>query len=174
MTTTDHLPVITIIVACTRDFGIGRGGDMLFHISEDLKRFKALTMGAPIIMGRKTFESLPKGALPGRRNIVITRRADYSAPGIETVGSLDEAMELCRGTEECFIIGGGEIYAQALPIASKIELTYIDTTVGDADTYFPDLTSGRWNMNQTPEFDHVDPKTGVRYAFMTLFPILGK
>lgn len=163
-------PAITIIVACTRDFGIGRGGDMLFHISEDLKRFKSLTMGAPIIMGRKTFESLPKGALPGRRNIVITRRSDYSAPDIETVGSLQEAIELCRDAQECFIIGGGEIYAQALPLASKIELTYIDAIVPGTDTYFPDLRKEAWPLPEEVDFDHVDPKTGVKYAFLSLSP----
>ena len=105
--------MITIIVAATRDMAIGRGGDLLYHISDDLKRFKSLTMGWPIIMGRKTFESFPKGALPGRRNIVVTRNAGYTAPGVETASSLDEALAMCKGSENVFITGGGEIYRQA-------------------------------------------------------------
>lgn len=93
----------TIIVACTRNFAIGRGGDLLFHISDDLKRFKALTMGHPIIMGRKTFESFPKGALPGRRNIVVTRNPAYTASGVETAASLEDAIALCDPSEECIM-----------------------------------------------------------------------
>lgn len=117
---------ITIIVAATRDMAIGDRGDLLYHISDDLKRFKSLTMGHPIIMGRKTFESFPKGALPGRRNIVVTRNISYTAPGIETASSVDDAVKMCEGAERAFIIGGGEIYRQALPVADCIELTLID------------------------------------------------
>nr|WP_301708473.1 dihydrofolate reductase [uncultured Duncaniella sp.] len=117
---------ITIIVAATRDMAIGNRGDLLYHISDDLKRFKSLTMGHPIIMGRKTFESFPKGALPGRRNIVVTRNISYTAPGIETASSVDDAVKMCEGAERAFIIGGGEIYRQALPVADCIELTLID------------------------------------------------
>ncbi|WP_303037705.1 dihydrofolate reductase, partial [uncultured Duncaniella sp.] len=98
---------ITIIVAATRDMAIGNRGDLLYHISDDLKRFKSLTMGHPIIMGRKTFESFPKGALPGRRNIVVTRNISYTAPGIETASSVDDAVKMCEGAERAFIIGGG-------------------------------------------------------------------
>lgn len=172
-----NLPSPVIIVACTRDFAIGRGGDLLFHISDDLKRFKSLTMGHPIIMGRKTFESFPKGALPGRRNIVVTRNSDYAAPGIETAKSLEEALAMSGdASSECFVIGGGEIYAQALPLASRIELTLIDATVEDADTYFPKLTSEEWGMPASADFDRIDPKTETRYCFLTLFPtsVLGK
>lgn len=163
-----HHPNLTIIVAATRNFAIGRKGDLLFHISDDLKRFKALTMGHPIIMGRKTFESFPKGALPGRRNIVITRNPSYSAPGIEIAQSLEEALAMCGTSSECFVIGGGEIYSQALPYASKIELTLIDMVVDDADTFFPVLDTGEWPMSAEQPFDLTDPKSGVHYAFMTL------
>ena len=158
----------TIIVACTRNFAIGRGGDLLFHISDDLKRFKALTMGHPIIMGRKTFESFPKGALPGRRNIVVTRNPAYAAPGVETASSLEDAMALCDPTEESFIIGGGEIYRQALPLAGKIELTLIDSAPEDADTYFPELSPDEWTLPASPDFNETDQRSGVRYAFLTL------
>lgn len=177
MTTAASLrhPSLTIIVATTRDFAIGRRGDLLYHISDDLKRFKALTMGHPIIMGRKTFESFPKGALPGRRNIVITRNPDYSAPGVETAQSLEEALAMCQASPECFVIGGGEIYRQALPLASKIELTLIDDAIPDADTWFPVLSKEEWGFPESPVFDRTDPRTGVSYAFLTLFPsVLGQ
>ncbi|MBQ8773139.1 MAG: dihydrofolate reductase, partial [Muribaculaceae bacterium] len=128
---------LSIIVAVTRNWAIGRGGDLLFHVRDDLRRFKAITMGKPIIMGRKTFESFPNGALPGRRNIVITRQGGYRAPDIETVSSLQDALALVDGVEEAMIIGGGEIYRQALPLTSRLYLTEIDATVSDADTYFP-------------------------------------
>lgn len=170
MTAEPKLPPLTIIVAVTRDFAIGRGGDLLYHISDDLKRFKALTMGHPIIMGRKTFESFPKGVLPGRRNIVVTRDSAYSAPGIETAGSLEQALALCVGSDECFVIGGGEIYRQALPLASKIELTLIDDTVPDADTWFPVLSKEEWSFPDAPVFDRTDPRSGVGYTFLTLLP----
>lgn len=159
---------LVIIVACTRNFAIGRDGGMLYHISEDLKRFKALTMGHTIVMGRRTFESLPKGALPGRRNIVVTRNGSYVAPGIETAVSLEAALALCKPQDEVFIIGGGEIYAQALPLAGRIELTYIDAIATDADTFFPVITEKDWGMPESPVFDRVDPATGVGYAYITL------
>ncbi|MCM1076819.1 MAG: dihydrofolate reductase [Bacteroides sp.] len=168
MTTGEMSTPVTIIVACTRDFAIGRDGDLLYHISDDLKRFKTLTMGHPIIMGRKTFESFPKGALPGRRNIVVTRNPSYAAPGIEIAGSLDEAIRMCSESSECFVIGGGQIYSEALPIASKIELTLIDAETPDADTHFPALKSSEWSFPGSIEFQRKDPKSGVNYTFLTL------
>lgn len=161
-------PEVILIVAATRNFAIGRGGDLLFHISEDLKHFKALTMGHPIIMGRKTFESFPKGALPGRRNIVVTRNSGYTAPGIECVTSIKEALDLCASSPKCYIIGGGEIYAQSLPYALRIELTLIDDAPVDADTFFPAISPAVWTLPPSPEFDRTDPKSGVHYAFLTL------
>ncbi|MDE6467400.1 MAG: dihydrofolate reductase, partial [Muribaculaceae bacterium] len=98
--------MISLIVAIDRKGGIGRNGDLLFHISADLKRFKALTMGNTIVMGRRTFESLPKGALPGRQNVVITRSDSFSAPGADVVHSVEEALEVAR--KDVFIIGGAE------------------------------------------------------------------
>ncbi len=148
--------MITIIVAATRDMAIGRGGDLLYHISDDLKRFKSLTMGWPIIMGRKTFESFPKGALPGRRNIVVTRNAGYTAPGVETASSLDEALAMCEGTENVFIIG-----------ADRLELTLIDAVCDDADTRFPSVDLASLGA-ASPVFDRTDPRSGVRYCFLTL------
>ena len=116
--------MINIIVAATLDGAIGLRGDMLYYIRPDLQRFKALTTGHTVIMGRKTFESLPKGALPNRRNIVITRRADFSAPGAEVAHSLQEALNTADG-EEIFIIGGESIYRAAMPLAQRLYLTQI-------------------------------------------------
>lgn len=161
-------------MATTRDFAIGRRGDLLYHISDDLKRFKALTMGHPIIMGRKTFESFPKGALPGRRNIVITRNPAYSA-WVWRPHNIRGGAGYVPGLPECFVIGGGEIYRQALPLASKIELTLIDDAVPDADTWFLVLSKEEWGFPESPVFDRTDPRTGVSYAFLTLFPsVLGQ
>lgn len=131
---------VTIIAAVCRNGAIGRGGDLLHHISDDLRRFKALTMGHPIIMGRKTFESFPKGALPGRRNIVISRREDYAPAGAEVYASPEAALEACGDSGEVFIIGGGEIYRRFMPLADKLMLTEIDDAPADADTFFPPVT----------------------------------
>lgn len=107
-------PEIVIIAAVARDGAIGRRGDLLYHISADLRRFKELTMGCPVIMGRKTFESLPKGALPGRRNIVITRNSAFSAPDTETAVSLDTAVtNIENSAKVCFVIG--EVRSTARP-----------------------------------------------------------
>ena len=158
---------ISIIVAVTKNMAIGRGGDLLFHISEDLRQFKVLTMGHPIIMGRKTFESFPNGALPGRRNIVITRQADYVADGAETVGSLQQAIDAVEQCDEAFVIGGGEIYSQALPHASKLYLTIIDADVADADTFFPQIAPAQWETIEESEVKQ-DPRSGATYRFICL------
>ena len=146
-------PVVTIIVAVARDGAIGRRGDLLFHISDDLRRFKRLTMGHPIVMGRKTFESFPKGPLPGRTNIVVTR-------------SGDEALKIAAAEEtgRIFIIGGGEIYRQAFGIADALELTDIDASVTDADTFFPEIADADWQLiEETGPI--TDEKSGVSYSF---------
>ncbi|MDE7468316.1 MAG: dihydrofolate reductase [Muribaculaceae bacterium] len=156
---------IEIIVAAGRDGAIGSRGDLAFHIREDLRRFKALTMGYPIVMGRKTWESLPKGALPGRRNIVITTNPDYHAEGAEVVHSLSEALILCAQAEKIFIIGGGQIYAQAMPIAHRLHLTRIDAATPDADTYFPTIDE-HWLLTDS-QAPATDP-SGIIYQFLTL------
>ncbi len=153
--------MITIIAAITKDYGLGRGGDMLYHISDDLKRFKALTMGHPLVMGRKTFESFPKGPLPGRRNCVITRNPDYQRDGIEVYDSLDAAL---GASPDAMVIGGGEIYRQAMPMADRLEITEIDAEVPDADTHFPTIDSAIWHQTEVGEW-HTDPRSAVRYRF---------
>lgn len=150
---------VIIIVAATRDLAIGHEGDLLYHISADLKRFKCLTTGHPIIMGRKTFESFPNGPLPGRHNIVLSRREDYHPDGVTVVRSLREALDVCKEEDKVFIIGGGEIYRQALPVADEIYLTLIDVERPDADTRFPEIKLPE------VEFTEHDPRSGLDYAF---------
>lgn len=157
---------ITIIAAIAAGGAIGRNGDLLFHISDDLKRFKQLTVGNTVIMGRKTFETLPGGALPKRRNIVITRNPDYKSPGIETFASLDEALDALDETDDVFIIGGGQIYKEAIDLADRLELTLIDDKVDDADTFFPRFDTSEWELVYLSP-DHIDEKSGVTYRFAT-------
>jgi dihydrofolate reductase len=157
--------MISIIVAITADKGaIGRKGDLIYHISADLKRFKALTTGNTVIMGRRTFDSLPKGALPNRRNIVVTHNADFAAPGAERAASLEEAIAMSTG-QEIFIIGGATIYEQALPLADRLCLTSIEEpTPADADTFFPPIDPEEWQLTDIEE--HAPDK--LRYRFLTL------
>lgn len=158
---------ISIIVAVTRNNAIGVKGDLLYHISADLKRFKAITMGHPIIMGRKTFESFPNGPLPGRRNIVITRQEEYKRNGIEVVGSLEEALKAVEGADEAMVIGGGEIYRAAMKYASCLYLTEIDVVRDDADTFFPAINRNEWEVVEESAVE-TDPRSGVPYRFVTL------
>lgn len=155
---------LSIIAAIGRDNAIGRGGKLIFHISEDLKRFKALTMGHPVIMGRKTFESLPKGALPGRRNIVITRNKHFSAPNIEVASSLEHALKLVKDAPKAYVIGGASIYAQALPLADEMEITAIDAYTPDADAYFPDFGSKDWFLS----VDSMHLDAPIPFSFLSL------
>lgn len=136
--------MISIICALAANRAIGNKGDLLYHLRADLQRFKALTTGHTIIMGRRTFESLPKGALPNRRNIVLTRQADYSAPGIEVFPTLDAALAASEG--EVFIIGGASVYAEALPKADRLCLTHIHDTPVEADVFFPEIDPAQWHL----------------------------
>lgn len=132
---------LALIVGLARNRGIGLRGALPWHVPEDLKRFKALTMGHAIIMGRKTHESIGR-ALPGRRNIVITRGA-ASFTGCDTVQSLEQALRLTEQDELPFIIGGAQLYAEALPKVTHLFLTQLDREV-EADTFFPELTAAEW------------------------------
>lgn len=161
--------MISIIVAIDRGGAIGRRGDLLYHIREDLRHFKALTVGNTVVMGRKTFESLPKGALPDRRNIVVTRNPHFSAPGAETAASLEQALEMAAdGPGDTYIIGGGEIYARALPVASRLCLTLVDApSPADADTFFPPIDPEEWRITDRSD-SATDPVSGLSYSFTTL------
>lgn len=157
--------MVAIIVAVANGGAIGRKGDLLFPISADLKRFKELTMGNVIIMGRKTFESLPKGALPGRENVVITRNADYSKENITVFTDLQTAIDakLAEG-KKIFIIGGGEIYRQAMPLATNLYITHIEADAPDADTFFPEIKPEKWHCTEKSPMQ-TDPKSGVNYFY---------
>lgn len=156
-----------IIVAIDNRGAIGRGGDLLYRIPEDLKRFKSLTVGNTVVMGRKTFESLPKGALPQRRNIVITRSDDFQAPGAERAASVEEALAMAaEGPGETFIIGGAEIYRQTLPLAQCIYLTLVDASTDDADTFFPSIDPEQWQTEEVS--DSRTTPDGITYRYSTL------
>lgn len=166
--------MISIIVAITAGKGaIGRKGDMLYHVSDDLRRFKSLTVGHTVVMGRRTFESLPKGALPDRRNIVVSRNPDFRAPGAEVARSLEEALALAADGEQVFIIGGGQIYAEALPLADRLEITLIEAPEpDDADTFFPPIDPAQWKMTEMTE-SRPDSRTGIPHRFLTFERVRG-
>lgn len=126
---------VSMIAAVGKNLELGKNNDLIWHFKEDMKFFKDTTMGHTVVMGRKTFESLPK-ALPGRKNIVISSNAEYQAQGATVVTSVEEALQIADN-EEIFVIGGGKIYAEFLPYADKLYLTEIDADCADADTYFP-------------------------------------
>lgn len=134
--------MISIIVAVAQNGVIGGGNQLLWHISEDLQRFKRITSGHPVIMGRKTFESLGR-PLPNRQNVVITRQQDYRPDGVTVVRSLEEAIALFTAETEVFITGGGEIYRQALPLTDKVYLTVVCHDY-EGDTHFPELDQAQW------------------------------
>jgi len=141
---------ISIIVAIAENYAIGKDNLLLWHISEDLKRFKKLTTGHTLIMGRNTFLSLPNGALPNRRHIVITDRADESFEGCEMARSIEEAIQLAGDSEECFVIGGGMVYKQFLPMAGKLYLTRVHESF-EADTFFPKIDFSQWKSLRSEE-----------------------
>ena len=132
---------VTLVAAVARNGVIGRAGDLAVRIPEDLRRFKALTMGHTLVMGRKTWDSIGR-ALPGRRTIVVTRQPDWTAPGAEVAASVDQALALA-GNAEVFLVGGGEIYAQTIDRADALELTEVDAAP-DGDTFFPEVDRTAW------------------------------
>ena len=157
--------MLTIIAAASENNALGKDNQLLWHLPEDFKRFKTLTSGHYIIMGRKTFESFPK-PLPNRTHIIITRQHDYQAPeGCVVVSSLEKAMELCPANEEAFVIGGGEIYKQALDVVDKIDVTRVHTTI-DADTFFPEIDTNTWKL-VFEEFHPKDEKHAFDFTFLT-------
>lgn len=156
---------LNMIVASGADGAIGRGGDLIWHLRADLRHFKELTLGHTIIMGRRTWQSLPKGALPGRRNVVVSRNPLFDAPGADIFPSLEQA--LASAGEDAFIIGGGQIYAAALPWATDLYLTEVDASFPDADTFFPALEAGEWEDAECGEWLE-DEKSGLRYRFRKL------
>jgi dihydrofolate reductase len=161
---TRTVPELVLVVAASRNGIIGRAGQLPWHIPEDLKHFRRVTLGKPILMGRKTFESIGR-PLPDRRNLVLTHDAGWSAPGVETVTSLGQALEMTAGAEELMVIGGEQLYRLALPMADRIELTEIEADYG-GDTYFPIIPNRDWiRTHETPAYS---AKEGVLINFVTL------
>jgi len=162
---------LTLVAAMGRNRVIGLDGDMPWHFSEDLKHFKRTTIGGVMIMGRKTFDSIGR-PLPGRRSIVITRSADWSHDGVEVVHSLDDALALAgagAGADAdapVFVVGGGEIYAQALPLATRLVLTEIDDAP-DGDTYFPDWSRTEWTETSRVPGEAAGENSAPELAFVT-------
>lgn len=161
---------ITLIAAAAENNALGKDNQLVWHLPDDFKRFKKLTSGHHIIMGRKTLESM-NGPLPNRTNIVITRKEDYTYEGCTIVHSLEEALKACPQNEEVFVIGGGEIYKQALEIADKIELTRVHTTIEDADTFFPEIDKGKWQLTEE-EYHPKDEKHKFDFTYRTYLNIL--
>ncbi len=156
---------ISIIVAMAQNFAIGKNNDLLFHLPNDLKRFKQITTGYPVIMGRNTLLSLPNGALPNRRNIVITDNSEEKFDRCEMVFSVEEAVAAVKNEAEAFIIGGGMIYRQFYPIAGKLYLTLVHRDF-DADVYFPEINYSEWEEISCE--DHFDEKNGFNYSYLNL------
>ena len=155
--------MITIIVAIAENGAIGYKNELLYRISADLKRFKALTTGHTIVMGRKTFQSLPKGALPNRRNVVLTRDSSIQFEGAETFTSIDSVLTSVREDEQLFIIGGAEIYKQTMAIADKLEVTLVHDVPSEADAYFPEITD-EWKEVNREDFNSEESPA---YSFIT-------
>ena len=167
---------ISIIVAIDHHNAIGKDNKLLYYIPADLKRFKQLTTGNTIIMGRKTFLSLPKGALPNRRNIVLSSNRDAHFEGADHFTSLDLALKDCkyrekelndRSSNEVFIIGGASVYKKALEVADRLCITLIDASTPDADTFFPNFDKDEW-IQTLCEKHEADEKNKFNYTFIDL------
>jgi len=157
---------LVLIAGVARNRAIGRDNQLLWHLPEDMAHFKALTLGHPVIMGRKTWDSLPAKfrPLPGRRNLVLTRQAGLQLDGAEVLGSLDEALTACAGSAQVFVIGGAQIYADALPQADRLELTEVQADFADADSFFP-----AWDPQAFAEFSRQAGRgaNGLGYDFVS-------
>ena len=157
--------MITIIVAIDKNNGIGKDNKLLCYLPNDLKHFKEITTGGTVIMGRKTYDSLPNGALPKRRNIVISRQKDLQLANCEVFNSLSEAFAACTSEESVFIMGGENVYSQTIANADRLEITEIDARF-DADAFFPAIDEAIWEVEK--EEKHLaDEKHKYNYTFIT-------
>ena len=136
---------LILVAALGRDFAIGKDNALPWHLPADLKRFKALTLGQPLLMGRRTAESLGR-ALPGRRNLVLTRSGEVPFAGMEAMASLDAAMRAVDGIDRVCVIGGGDVFEATLPLASRMHLTWVDTVVPGAQAFFPRFDASQWEV----------------------------
>jgi len=158
--------IVSLVAALDRDFAIGKGNALPWHLSDDLKRFKALTLGKPLLMGRKTAESLGR-ALPGRMNLVLTRTGRVPFAGMQAVATLAQALSLAglEFAEELCVIGGGEVFALALPRATRMHLTWVDTVVEGADAFFPRFDRGEWR-EAAREAHPADARNAFAFEFV--------
>ena len=156
---------LSIIVAIAKNNGIGKDNQLLYWLPNDLKRFKALTTGHTVIMGRKTFDSLPKGALPNRRNIVLSRQDGLVCAGAECFTSLEEALAHGNAEEEIFIMGGASVYKEALPLTHRLYITLVHDTGKQADVFFPEIDEKVWKETGR-EDHHTDEKHLYPYSFI--------
>ena len=156
---------VALIAAVAKNGAIGYENKLLYWLPNDLKRFKALTTGHTIVMGRKTFESLPKGALPNRRNVVLSRSTSFTAPDIEVFASLEQALASCGADEEVYVIGGASVYREAMPLADRLCLTLVDDTPTRADAFFPDILATDWRIASDEPHD-VDERHAFPYRFV--------
>ena len=157
---------LTLIAALDRNRAIGRGNALPWHLPDDLKRFKALTLGKPVLMGRKTAESLGR-ALPKRRNLVLTRSGRVPFEGMEAVASIDEAIAVAQVDDaaELCVIGGGEVYALALPHAARMHLTHVETAIDGCDAFFPTFDAAQWRV-VAREAHAADEKHAFAFEFV--------
>lgn len=158
--------MISIIVAIAENYAIGKKGDLLCHMPADLKHFKDITSGKTVMMGERTFFSLPKHPLPNRRNIVLTDVAGKTFEGAEAVYSIDEMVKCIQGEEEAFVLGGGMVYRQMMPLADKLYITHIHHSWEDADTFFPEIKESEWKLLNA-ERHFADEKNPYNYTFAT-------
>lgn len=156
--------MITLIAAVAENNALGKDNQLLWHLPDDFKRFKAVTSGHYIIMGRKTFESFPK-PLPNRTHVIITRQEDYAPENCIVVNSIEKAISVCPKDEAVFIIGGGEIYKQSIEIADKIDITRVHHSF-EADTFFPEIDGSKWEID-FEEFHQKDDKHQFDFTFQT-------
>jgi dihydrofolate reductase len=166
---------LSIIVAIAKNFAIGKKNELLYHMPNDMKRFKTTTTGHTVIMGKNTFASFPRRPLPNRRNIVLALPDEVPADkeGAEWVNSLQEALDLCKGEDEVFIIGGAYVYHQTLPLADKLYLTVIDDEPEDADAYFPTVDYSEWKEVGREEHK-ADERHAHDYVFLDLVSLKSK
>ncbi|HKK42413.1 MAG TPA: dihydrofolate reductase [Bacteroidales bacterium] len=156
--------MISIIVAVSDDWGIGKDNDLLWNIPEDMKRFKSLTMGNTVIMGKKTWESLPRKPLPGRKNIVLTDTPGEYINMAVTAYSIEDALSKCEKGEEIFVIGGGSVYRQFMPLADRLYITHVQSS-SPADVFFPEIDSGIWEKVSVEEFG-ISKTNSVPYSYV--------
>lgn len=157
--------MISIIVAIAKNYAIGKDNDLLWHLPDDLRRFKRLTSGQCVVMGKKTWESLPVRPLPGRKNIILTDNPEDCFDCSHTAFSIDDALGKCAGTDEVFIIGGGSVYRQFMDVANRLYITWVDKDY-EADTFFPEIDPRIWKSTEE-EGPFFDETNNFHYRYVT-------